>query len=120
MITLKKVRQRAEKDAKSHGYYLNPDSQFLEVLLKGLMQNEDRYGYPSCPNRLSTGKFEFDRDIICPCDYREPDIKEYGYCYCALYVRKDVFEGKIPIHQIPDRRPTEKHLKDYTNPANTR
>lgn len=120
MITLKKVRQRAKKDAKSHGYYLNPDSLFLEVNLKGLMQNEDRYGYPSCPNRLSSGKFEFDRDIICPCDYRDPDIREYGYCYCALYVSKDAFEGKTPILQFPERRPTEKQLKAYTSSSDTR
>ncbi len=33
---------------------------------------------------------------------------EYGYCYCALYVRKDVFEGKTPIVPIPERRPLEK------------
>jgi ferredoxin-thioredoxin reductase catalytic subunit len=119
LITLEKVRQRAEKDATNRGYYLNPDSQFSEDLLKGLMQNEDRYGYPSCPNRLASGKLEFDRDIICPCDYLDPDIREYGHCYCALYVSKDAFEGKTPIHRIPERRPTEKQLKAYTSSSDT-
>lgn len=119
MITFKKVKQRAESDAKNHGYYLNPDFQFLDDLLKGLMQNEDRYGYPLCPCRLSSGKFEFDKDIICPCDYRDPDIEEYGYCYCTLYVRKDVFEGKTPIHPIPERRPAEKQLRAYTSSSDT-
>lgn len=114
MITLENIRQRAESDAKSHGYYLNPDPEFLESLLEGLKQNEERYGYPSCPCRLASGKFEFDRDIICPCDYRDPDVEEYGYCYCALYVRKDVFEGKIPIQPIPERRPMEKQARAYT------
>ncbi|UCF58846.1 MAG: ferredoxin:glutaredoxin reductase [Candidatus Bathyarchaeota archaeon] len=113
MITLEKVRQRAESDAKSHGYYLNPDSKFLESLLEGLEQNEGRYGYPLCPCRLASGKFELDRDIICPCDYRDPDVEEYGYCYCALYVRKDVFEGKTPIQPIPERRPLEKQARAY-------
>lgn len=119
MITLNKVRQRAEGDAKSHGYHLNPDSQFLENLLEGLKQNEERYGYPSCPCRLSSGKFEFDRDIICPCDYRDADVEEYGYCYCALYVRKDVFEGKTSIQPIPERRPLEKQGRAYTVSAET-
>jgi ferredoxin-thioredoxin reductase catalytic subunit len=113
LITLDKVRQRAEIDAKSRGYYLHPDLDFLKDLLEGLKQNEERYGYPSCPCRLASGKLELDRDIICPCDYRDPDVEEYGACYCALYVRKDVFEGKIPVPPVPERRPLEKQVRAY-------
>lgn len=111
MIALENVRQRAESDAKTYGYYLNTDPDFLKDLLEGLKHNEERYGYPSCPCRVASGKFEFDRDILCPCDYRDPDIKEYGYCYCALYIRKDVFEGKTPIVPIPERRPLDKQAR---------
>jgi ferredoxin-thioredoxin reductase catalytic subunit len=113
LITLEKVRQRAESDAKTYGYYLHPDPDFLNDLLEGLKRNEERYGYPSCPCRLASGKFELDRDIICPCDYRDPDVAEYGACYCALYVRKDLFEGKTPILPIPERRPVEKQARAY-------
>jgi ferredoxin-thioredoxin reductase catalytic subunit len=31
-------------------------------------------------------------------------------CYCALYVHKDVHEGKNPLEPIPERRPYEKQL----------
>jgi ferredoxin-thioredoxin reductase catalytic chain len=113
LITLEKVRQRAESDAKTHGYYLHPDPEFLKDLLEGLKRNEERYGYPSCPCRLASGKFELDRDIICPCDYRDPDVAEHGACYCALYVRKDMFEGKAPILPVPERRPAEKQARAY-------
>jgi len=113
LITLEKVRQRAESDAKTYGYYLNPDPQFLQDLLEGLKKNEERYGYPSCPCRLATGNLELDRDIICPCDYRDPDTAEYGTCYCALYMRKDLYEGKTPINPIPERRPPEKQARAY-------
>lgn len=114
MVTLEQVRQRAENDARTHGYYLNPDEDFLASLLEGLRENEERYGYPSCPCRRATGVFELDRDIICPCDYRDPDCEEYGYCYCALYVRKDVVEKKLPIKPIPERRTPEKLVKAYS------
>ncbi|MFH0897271.1 MAG: ferredoxin-thioredoxin reductase catalytic domain-containing protein [Candidatus Bathyarchaeota archaeon] len=107
------MRKRAEADARTYGYFLNPDPEFLGNLLEGLKQNEERYGYPSCPCRLSSGKLEFDRDIICPCDYRDPDVLEYGYCFCALYVRRDVFDGKIPVVPIPERRPIEKQVRTY-------
>jgi ferredoxin-thioredoxin reductase catalytic chain len=113
LITLEKVRQRAESDAKTNGCYLNPDQDFLNDLFEGLKRNEERYGYPSCPCRLASGRFELDRDITCPCDYRDPDVAEYGCCYCALYVRKDVFEGKTPVQPIPERRPKEKQDRVY-------
>ncbi|MEM3659746.1 MAG: ferredoxin-thioredoxin reductase catalytic domain-containing protein [Thermoproteota archaeon] len=119
MTTLDQVRRRAESDAKTHGYYLNPDEDFLTDLLEGLRHNEERYGYPSCPCRLATGVFEIDRDIICPCDYRDPDCDEYGYCYCALYVRKDIVEKKLPIKPIPERRPLEKLARAYSKRGGT-
>ena len=112
-MTLEHVRRRAESDARSRGYHLNPDENFLKDLLEGLKKNEERYGYPSCPCRLGSGDFELDRDIICPCDYRDPDVEEFGNCYCGLYVRKDVFEGKTPAASIPERRPLEKQTKAY-------
>lgn len=108
MIKLENVKRRAEMDAKTHGYFLTPDPDFLQNLLEGLKENEERYGYPSCPCRLASGNFEWDRDIICPCDYRDPDVEEFGMCYCALYVRKDVAVGSKPIEPIPERRPQAK------------
>jgi ferredoxin-thioredoxin reductase catalytic subunit len=111
--TLQQVRKRAENDAKNYGYYLTPDKESLNDLLEGLAKNTERYGYGSCPCRLASGNFELDRDIICPCDYRDPDLAEFGYCYCALYVRKDIYEGKTPIQPIPERRPKEKQARAY-------
>jgi rubrerythrin len=49
-----------------------------------------------------------DRDVICPCDYRDPDVLEYGACYCALYISKEISEKKLPISPVPERRPPEK------------
>jgi ferredoxin-thioredoxin reductase catalytic chain len=113
LITLEQARRRAESDARTNGCYLNPDQNFVRELLDGIVRNEERYGYPSCPCRLASGKLELDRDIICPCDYRDPDVLEYGCCYCALYVRKDVFEGKTSTQSIPERRPKEIQNRAY-------
>jgi len=106
------VRSRAEADARTYGYYLTPDPELLQAFLEGLKANEERYGYPSCPCRLAAGKFEFDRDIICPCDYRDPDVLEYGACYCRLYVTKEVYQSK-QLPTVPERRPIEKQAKAY-------
>jgi ferredoxin-thioredoxin reductase catalytic chain len=119
LITLEELRRRAESDAKTNGCYLNPDPDFLRDLLEGLKRNEERYGYLACPCRLASGKFQFDRDILCPCDYRDPDVEEFGACYCALYIRKDVFEGRTPLQPVAERRPIEKQVRAYEAPVAT-
>jgi ferredoxin-thioredoxin reductase catalytic subunit/predicted Zn-ribbon and HTH transcriptional regulator len=116
LITVEQVRKRAEADAKTYGYYLTPQPDLLQMFIEGLKTNEDRYGYASCPCRLATGNFEIDRDIICPCDYRDPDVAQYGACYCRLYVTKAVFESQN-LPEVPERRPIEKQERAYGAPA---
>ncbi|MDD1695406.1 MAG: ferredoxin:glutaredoxin reductase [Methanoregula sp.] len=94
-----------KKEAENGGYFLNPDVAFTKNLVRGLLHNEQRYGYRACPCRLASGKKEEDLDIICPCNYRDPDLTEYGACYCALYVNSAVASGKILESPVPERRP---------------
>ena len=63
------------------GYFFNREHEKVLDLLNGLLINRDRYGYMCCPCRLASGNREWDRDIICPCAYRDDDIREYGRCY---------------------------------------
>ena len=102
---ISRLHEKLNKDAESGGYHLNPDIEFTRELVDGLLVNEDRYGYPSCPCRLASGVKEKDLDIICPCDYRDPDLSEYGACYCALYVSNAALSGEMKIAAIPERRP---------------
>jgi len=96
---------KLKAEAEAGGYHLNPDTPLTRELLKGYLVNEKRFGYPSCPCRLAAGKKEEDLDIICPCDYRDPDLDEYDACYCALYVSRAAIEGKAKVGSIPERRP---------------
>ena len=62
---------------------------------------------------MPTGNYEEDKDIICPCDYRDDDIIEFGSCYCSLYVNDDIASGAKEPKPIPERRGTEpKKVKD--------
>jgi len=78
---IEKLFRRLWADAETAGYHLNPDDSFTKELVKGLIENEKRYGYPCCPCRLAEGIKEKDIDIICPCDYRDLDLLEFGTCY---------------------------------------
>jgi ferredoxin-thioredoxin reductase catalytic subunit len=73
--------QKLYKEAESNGYHLNPDVTFTKELVKGLLINEKRYGYGACPCRLASGDKNEDLDIICPCDYRDPDLTDYDTCF---------------------------------------
>jgi ferredoxin-thioredoxin reductase catalytic chain len=90
------------------GYYFNEDKVRVMELLDALLENKERYGYMCCPCRLASGDRDKDKDIICPCVYREPDVKEYGSCYCNLYVSKEWNEGAFDRPYVPERRPPEK------------
>jgi ferredoxin-thioredoxin reductase catalytic subunit len=94
-----------KNEAESGGYFLNPDDDFTKNLVRGLLKNEQRYGYRACPCRLASGKKEDDLDIICPCIYRDPDLTDFGACYCALYVNETVAQGKKLTGPVPERRP---------------
>jgi len=92
------------------GYYFNKDKKRVFDLLEGLLTNKERYGYMSCPCRLSAEDPGWDKDIICPCVYRAADVAEYGSCYCNLYVSQAWNEEKIPHVYVPERRPLEKRF----------
>ena len=98
---------RLDREAEASGYHLNPDREFTQGLVEGLLTNEQRYGYRACPCRLATGDKQQDLDIICPCDYRDPDLVDWGACYCALYVSDEVLRGERGVQSIPERRPPE-------------
>jgi len=102
---------RLDREAEAGGYHLNPDVSFTKDLIQGLLINERRYGYWACPCRLASGKREEDLDIICPCDYRDADLNEYGACYCGLYVSREVAEGRQKVASIPERRATKTGVK---------
>jgi len=107
-MEIEKLYEMLKKSQEAKGYYFNRDREKVFDLLKALTVNKERYGYMACPCRLASGDRDGDKDIICPCVYREPDVEEYGSCYCNLYVSKAWNENKIEHEYVPERRPPEK------------
>ncbi len=107
-MDIENLYEKLKKIQESKGYYFNKDKEKVFELIEGLVVNKDRYGYMACPCRLASGEREEDKDIICPCIYREPDVKEFGSCYCNLYVSSEWNDEKISHDYVPERRPPEK------------
>ncbi|MFW9987107.1 MAG: ferredoxin-thioredoxin reductase catalytic domain-containing protein [Candidatus Odinarchaeota archaeon] len=109
METFKGMMEYCNKVREKNNWILNKDKETLNNLINGLVENKINYGYQSCPCRFASGNRDLDRDLICPCDYAPLDIKEYGACYCNLYLRTDYYDtiGTNYI-VVPERRPEEK------------
>lgn len=110
MMDTEMLYETLRKLQEPKGYFFNRDKETVLGLLEGLLTNKERYGYMACPCRLASGDRDKDQDIICPCAYREADVKEYGSCYCSLYVSEAWNEGEIPHDYVPERRPPERYM----------
>ena len=89
------------------GYSFNRNTPLVDRIIEGLATNRERYGYMACPCRLATGERKTDTSVICPCDYRDDDVKDYGTCYCGLFVSnenkgKDFSGVKVPERHVYD------------------
>jgi ferredoxin-thioredoxin reductase catalytic subunit len=108
-MEVEELYEMLRKMQEPKGYFFSRDKEWVLDILRGLLKNKERYGYMSCPCRLASGDREKDKDIICSCVYRAPDVEEYGSCYCNLYVSKEWNEDKVPHVYVPERRPPEKN-----------
>jgi ferredoxin-thioredoxin reductase catalytic subunit len=106
-LETKQILKTMQRNAKENEYFLCPDPDLLKSLIDGLAKNEQRYGYGSCPCRISSGNKTYDGDIICPCEYRDADVNEFGMCYCGLFVNVAIIENPSKMGPIPERRPVE-------------
>ncbi len=118
METLEGMLEYCKNVSRINNWIINRDEQTLKDLIDGLSENKKMYGYQSCPCRLASGNRDLDRDLICPCDYAPLDIKEFGACYCNLYLQNDFYEDiKKDYIVVPERRPVEKEeaTMEYIN-----
>jgi ferredoxin-thioredoxin reductase catalytic subunit len=96
-----------KKNAEENGYFICPDKELLSDLIRGLATIEERFGYGPCPCRISSGIRQYDVDIICPCEYRDADVNEFGMCYCGLFVSQEINDDPSKMSPVPERRPVE-------------
>ena len=118
METTEGMKEYIGMVCQKNNWILIKDQIMFKDLINGLVDNKKSYGYQSCPCRLASGNRDLDRDLICPCDYASDDVKDFGACYCNLYLRSDFYETiKAEFVNIPERRPLEKEeaVLEYFN-----
>ncbi len=76
-----------EDYAKKNNFRLNPDKNMTQRIIKGLLNNEKKYGQRYCPCRRVTGDLEKDKENICPCIFHKQEIEKDGHCFCNLFLK---------------------------------
>ena len=70
-------------------FKLNPDQAHVDMITKGLLMNEQKYGLKLCPCRLRNGTPEQELELICPCNFKTHDTwLKKGMCWCGLFVKR--------------------------------
>jgi ferredoxin-thioredoxin reductase catalytic chain len=68
---------------------INPDRNRVELLAKGVLNNEDAHDFKYCPCRLTTGNKTADAKLICPCNFKsQVTWSNKGECWCSLFIKK--------------------------------
>lgn len=55
-----------------------------------LSEMEATFGKRYCPCFEPSGDAQLDKKMLCPCEFIEDEIKEYGTCHCALFGSQDL------------------------------
>jgi ferredoxin-thioredoxin reductase catalytic chain len=84
----KEFLKDADSYAKKVGIKVNPDKSKVELIMKGLFNNQKKNGELYCPCRMVTGNKEKDSEIICPCAFHRGEIEIEGKCRCFLFVKQ--------------------------------
>lgn len=84
---IEEVIKNYEEYAEKNGFKLNPNQEVVKRLIKGILENEKKFGQKYCPCRRITGNPEEDKPKICPCQWNREEIERDGHCFCGLFVK---------------------------------
>ena len=74
-----------EDYALKNGLKLNPDRNIVRRIIKGMLENEKKYGKRYCPCRRVSGNLKEDSLKICPCSWHKEEVDKSGQCTCGLF-----------------------------------
>jgi len=80
--------KKYEEYVETNGFKLNPNREVVERIIRGLLENEKKYGQKYCPCRRVSGNLEEDKSKICPCSWHREEIEKNGRCLCGLFVKE--------------------------------
>lgn len=89
-VQVKKQHKWIQKYTAKNNYALNPSWMMSTNLEVWLSEMEATFGKRYCPCFEPSGDAELDKKMMCPCEFIDDEIKEYGTCHCALFGSPDL------------------------------
>jgi len=110
----KKQQRWLEKYCEQKNYTLNPSWMMLTNLKSNLCEMEATFGKRYCPCFEPSGDEVLDKKMMCPCEFIDDEIAEYGTCHCALFGPADLSKAdwKASSQRLMDEYQVPKNIKD--------
>lgn len=110
----KKQQRWLEKYCEQKNYALNPSWMMATSLKSNLCEMEETFGKRYCPCFEPSGDAALDKKMMCPCEFIEDEIAEYGTCHCALFGPADLSKAdwKASSQRLMDEYQVPKNIKD--------
>lgn len=89
-VQVKKQDKWMKKYIAQNNYALNPSWMMSTNLKVWLSEMDATFGKRFCPCFEPSSDEKLNKKMMCPCEYVEDEIKEYGTCHCALFGRADL------------------------------
>ncbi len=109
-----KQQKWMEKYCEQKGYAINPNWMMATNLKSNLCEMEATFGKRYCPCFEPSDDATLNKKMMCPCEFVEDEIAEYGTCHCALFGPKDLTpqQWKASSKRLMDEYQVPKNLKD--------
>lgn len=110
----KKQQRWLEKYCEQKNYALNPSWMMLTNLKSNLCEMEATFGKRYCPCFEPSGDEALDKKMMCPCEFIDDEIAEYGTCHCALFGPADLSKAdwKASSQRLMDEYQVPKKITD--------
>jgi ferredoxin-thioredoxin reductase catalytic subunit len=110
-VQVKKQDRWIQKYTEQKNYALNSSWMMTTHLEIWLSEMEATFGKRYCPCFEPSGDAELDKKMLCPCEFIEDEIKEYGTCHCALF-------GSADLDKAGWKASSERLMGEYKVPLN--
>ena len=88
LTQIKQWEEWTSRQQKNNKFILNPNKESVRSLAEGVLNNKENHGLKYCPCRITSGDYEEDLKLICPCNFKiQKTWKEKGECWCSLFVK---------------------------------
>lgn len=108
---VKKQDRWIRKYTKQKNYTLNPSWMMTTNLEIWLSEMEATFGKRYCPCFEPSGDAKLDKKMLCPCEFIDDEIKEYGTCHCALF-------GSPDLDKAGWKASSKRLMEEYQVPLN--